>query len=74
MLAVTSPVLTMYKQKENERRKHNFVPFILELLTVLAEKNQLSGLLEKAQKRVQEARERRQKEKASGKGGGESEE
>lgn len=33
---------------ENERRKHNYIPFILELLKISSERGELSAQLEKA--------------------------
>ena len=33
---------------ENERRKHNYVPFIFEMLQQLAKKNMLEGMFKEA--------------------------
>ena len=41
-------------KKENARRKHNYIPLILELLDVLAERGELMGLLQAAKDRKQE--------------------
>jgi hypothetical protein len=41
-------------QVENLRRKHNYVPFIFNLLRLLAEKGKLSGLVESAVKNAAE--------------------
>jgi len=35
---------------ENIRRKHNYLPFIIEMIRVLADKNELVGLVEEAKK------------------------
>jgi len=46
---------------ENNRRRHNYTPFIVELLKILAHEGKLVPLVEKA---VKEAKERKEKEKA----------
>ncbi|KRX04035.1 hypothetical protein PPERSA_12482 [Pseudocohnilembus persalinus] len=42
---------------ENVRRKHNYIPFILELLKMTAKKGKLPGLIEQAKKKQQEKNE-----------------
>lgn len=50
-------------KKENARRKHNYIPLILELLDVLADRGELLGLLQTAKDRRQE--EKKKKEEAA---------
>ena len=40
-------VITCIFQIENIRRRHNYLPFIMELLKILAEDGKLVGLVEK---------------------------
>jgi ubiquitin carboxyl-terminal hydrolase L5 len=48
-------------QIENIRRKHNYLPLIVELLRVLGEKGQLMPLYEKAKQRAIEREAAKQK-------------
>lgn len=50
-------------RKENARRKHNYIPFILGLLERLAKKNRLIPLLDQAKKRRSEAAEKQEEAK-----------
>lgn len=47
---------------ENERRKHNYVPFIFELLQQLAKKNMLEGMFKEA---VEKKRKKQEEKKAA---------
>ena len=53
----TSAEMAMEAQKqeqwkmENRRRKHNYVPFIVNLLRLLAERGELASLVDAAKKR-----------------------
>mmetsp|Transcript_24552 Transcript_24552/g.24146 ORF Transcript_24552/g.24146 Transcript_24552/m.24146 type:complete len:86 (+) Transcript_24552:860-1117(+) len=48
---------------ENERRKHNYVPFIFELLQQLARKNMLDGMFKEAVEKKKKKLEDKEKEK-----------
>jgi hypothetical protein len=52
---------------ENERRKHNFVPFIVQAMKELAARGQLSALYERGKQQAKEARERARRERAAAK-------
>lgn len=49
-VSVTVSVVLYHFQIENIRRRHNYLPFIMELLKVLAEDGKLIGLVEKVAK------------------------
>lgn len=40
--------MNIFIKKENVRRKHNYLPLIIEVLRVLAEEGKLSGQITKA--------------------------
>jgi ubiquitin carboxyl-terminal hydrolase L5 len=46
---------------ENERRRHNYVPFIFELLKVLAKKNKLESMFDDATEKKKKAYEEKNK-------------
>ena len=58
--------IAQYK-KENERRRHQFVPLILELLRGLAERNKLQELYERGKKRAFDEKERMRLQKLNAK-------
>jgi ubiquitin carboxyl-terminal hydrolase L5 len=45
-------------QTENIRRRHNYLPFIMELLKILAQEGKLVDLVAKAKEKAAEKRER----------------
>ncbi len=48
---------------ENERRKHNYVPFIFEVLQQLAKKNMLDGMFKEAVEKKKKKAEEKEKAK-----------
>ncbi len=52
------------QRTENSRRRHNYLPFIIEVLKVLAEKDRLVDVVKKAKERSAELRARMAAQKA----------
>jgi ubiquitin carboxyl-terminal hydrolase L5 len=55
---------TKQYQMENIRRKHNYLPLIVEILKILAKEGQLLPLYEKAKERAVEKETKREEAKA----------
>ena len=45
-------LFTLRVQDENARRKHNYIPFVVTLLSMLAKNDQLKPLVEKAEEKA----------------------
>lgn len=50
-------------KKENIRRKHNYLPFIVQLLKSLADEGKLTEVYEKAKEKAVKKKEAKEKEK-----------
>eukprot|EP00828_Plagiopyla_frontata_P043242 TRINITY_DN6688_c0_g1_i2.p3 TRINITY_DN6688_c0_g1~~TRINITY_DN6688_c0_g1_i2.p3 ORF type:complete len:123 (-),score=42.61 TRINITY_DN6688_c0_g1_i2:151-519(-) len=50
-------------EKENSRRQHNYIPFILELLNTLGQKGKIGELVENAKKKQEEKKKKKEEEK-----------
>lgn len=57
-------LLLLTRQAENVRRRHNYIPLIVELLKVLAEGKQLDKLMEAGEEKAKAAYEKAVKRKA----------
>jgi ubiquitin carboxyl-terminal hydrolase L5 len=51
--------------KENQRRKHNYVPLVLELLKIMSEKKMLTDLYKTAEETHKKKQQEKEGEKAS---------
>ena len=54
-------------KKENIRRRHNYLPFIIEMLKALGEQGQLQPIYEKAKEKSVELEKKKQEKKAAAK-------